>query len=58
MHIYIIQNTLLAMCYSYVFQPSKGHPQGVRLIVFHSDINKICTRRKIQFSEQRRLAAA
>ena len=30
-----------------MFQPSKGHPQGVRLVHFNSMINKTCTRCKI-----------
>ena len=42
MHTYIIINTtLLALCYSNMFQPSKGHPQGARLIHFHSKLNQI-----------------
>jgi hypothetical protein len=53
MHTYIIHATLLALCYSDIFQPSKGHPQGVRRIHVHSKINKIRTRSKIQFCEQR-----
>jgi hypothetical protein len=40
MHTCIIHSALLALCYSDVFQPSKGHPQGVRLVHFHSMINK------------------
>jgi hypothetical protein len=28
MHTYIINTTLLPLCYSNMFQPSKGHPQG------------------------------
>jgi len=55
MHTYIIHATLLAFYYYYsdIFQPSKGHPQGVRLVYFQSKINQIGTRSKIQFSEQR-----
>jgi hypothetical protein len=34
----IIHTTLLAVCYSDMFQPSIGHPQGVQLIHFHSKI--------------------
>jgi len=46
-----LKKKLLALCYSNMFQPSKAHTQGVRLIHFHSKINKICTRCTIQFSE-------
>ena len=53
MHTYIIYATTLALCYADIFQPSKGHLQGVRLIYFHNKINKIRTRSKIQSSEQR-----
>jgi hypothetical protein len=35
-----------------MFQPSKSHLQGVRLIHFHGQINKMCNRREIQFNEQ------
>jgi len=38
---------LLALCYSITFRPSKGHLQGVQLIHFLSQINKLCTRCKI-----------
>jgi len=48
----MIHNTLLALCYPDMFQPSKGRPQGVQLVHFHSKVNKICTRCKTQFSEQ------
>jgi hypothetical protein len=47
MHTYIIYTTLLALYHSVMFRPSKGHPQGVRQIHFHSRINKICTGCKI-----------
>jgi hypothetical protein len=39
-----------------MFQPSKRHLQGARLICYQSTINKICTRHKIQFSKQRVLS--
>jgi hypothetical protein len=39
---YIINTTLVAPYYS-MFQPLKGHLQGVRLMHSHSEINKICT---------------
>ena len=32
MHTYIINTTLLALCYSNMFQPSNGHPQEVQTI--------------------------
>ena len=35
-----------------MFHPSKNHLQGVRLIHFHGQINKMCTRREIQYIEQ------
>jgi hypothetical protein len=35
-----------------MFQPLKEHIQVARLLHFHSQINKICNRCKIQFSEQ------
>jgi len=53
MHSCIIHITLLALCYSNMFRPSKGQLQGVRLIHVYSQINKMCTGRKIQFIEQR-----
>jgi hypothetical protein len=53
MHKYTIHNTLLAPCYSYMFQPSKDHPEEVRLIHFHSKVSKMCSRCTIQFTEQR-----
>ena len=43
MHTYIINTTLLTLCYSDMFQPSKEHLQEVRLIDFHSKIIKMCT---------------
>jgi len=49
MHTFVINIPLLTLCYSDVFWPSKGHLQRVQLIHFHSQINKICTRCKIQF---------
>jgi hypothetical protein len=53
MHTCTIHITLLALCYCNMFRSSKGHLQGVRLIHVYSQINKICTRCKIQFIEQR-----
>jgi len=47
MHTYIIHATLLALCYSNLFRPPKGHLQGKRLILFHSQINTMCSRCKI-----------
>jgi hypothetical protein len=47
MHTYIIHITLLALCYSVMFRPSKGHLHAVQLIHFRSQINKLCTRCKI-----------
>jgi hypothetical protein len=44
MHSNVINTTLLALCYSDMFRPSKGHLQGARLIHCHSQINNICTR--------------
>ena len=40
-HACIIHITSLALCYSNMFQHSKSHSQGVGLIHFHSQINKI-----------------
>jgi hypothetical protein len=52
MHNFVINTPLLALCYSDIFWPSKGHLQRVQLILFHSQIDKICTRCKIQFIER------
>jgi len=48
--------TLLALYYCDMFQPSKSQLQGAQLIQFHSTINKICRRCKIQFNKQRVLS--
>ena len=48
----IIHTTLLAISYSNMFRPCKGHLQGERLIHFHSQDNKVCTGCKIKFTEQ------
>jgi hypothetical protein len=47
MHTYVIHFTLLAFCKPNMFRTSKGHLHGVRLIYFHSQINKMYTRCKI-----------
>jgi len=52
MHTFVINTLLLVLCYSDMFRPSKGHLQRVQLIHFHSQINQIYTRCKIQFIEQ------
>jgi len=52
MHTNMIHTTLLALCYLDKFQTLKSRPQGVQLVHFHSKVNKICTRYKIQFSEE------
>jgi hypothetical protein len=49
---YVINISLLALSYSKMFQPSKDHLQVVRLLHFHSHVNKTCNRCKIRFSEQ------
>jgi len=54
----MIHNTLLALCYPDMFQPSKGRPQAVRLTHFNSTIKKTFTKGKAQFSEQRVYYAA
>jgi hypothetical protein len=54
MHAYITHTVLLALCYSDVFQPSTGRLQFDRYFL-RSKVNKICSRRKIQFSDQREL---
>jgi len=41
MHTCIIHVTLLALCYSSMFWPSKGRIQRVQLMHFHRQINKI-----------------
>jgi len=41
MHICIINITLLALCHSDMFQPSKAYLQEVRQIHFKSKVNKI-----------------
>jgi hypothetical protein len=40
----VINTTSLALCYSNMFRPLKGHLHGARLIHCHSQINKICSR--------------
>ena len=52
MYTRLIHITLLAICYSNMFRSYKSHLQGERLIHFHSQINKLCTRCKIKVSEQ------
>jgi len=32
----------IALCYTNMFRPSKGHLQGVRILYFHNQINKMC----------------
>ena len=49
MHTCIIHISLLALCYYNMFRPSRGHLQAVRLIHFHSQFSKVCTKCKIQF---------
>jgi hypothetical protein len=58
MHTHIIHIILLVLCYSNMFRPSKGNFQGVRLIHLHSQIGKMCTGCKTQFTEQRVLCYA
>jgi len=53
MHTYMIHTTLLSLCYPDMFQPSKGRTQEARLTHFNSKINKIFTKGKAQFCEQR-----
>jgi len=48
MHTCIDHIKLLALRYFGMFRPSKGQLQGVLLIYFHSQINKMCTKCKIQ----------
>jgi hypothetical protein len=50
-HAYIINTTLLALCCSNMFQPSKGHLQSMT-DRFPQQDKKMCNRYKIQFSEQ------
>jgi hypothetical protein len=38
---FIINTNLLTLCHFNIFQPSKGHLQGVQLIYFNSKINKM-----------------
>lgn len=51
---HIIHTTVSALYYSNMFRPSKGHLQGAQMINFH---NKMGTRCKIQFTEQRVLCS-
>ena len=51
MHTFVINATLLTRCHAYMFQPSKGHLQGVQLIHFRSKVNKMSYQIKIQRSE-------
>ena len=41
MHTFIIYATLSALCHLDMFQPSKSHLQGLRLIHFQSKVNKM-----------------
>ena len=50
---FITNTTLLALRYCDMFQPSKGRLQRGQLIHFHSKINKMCKRYKIQFIKHR-----
>jgi len=52
MHAHINHTTSLSMCYCDMFHPSMSHLQGARLTHFHGQINKMFTRREIQFIEQ------
>ena len=52
MHTCIINSTLLALCYSDKFRPSKGL-QRARRIHFNNNVNTVRARCKIQFSGQR-----
>jgi len=52
MRTHINHTTSLSLCYCNMFCPSQSHLQGVWLIHFHDHINKMCTRREIQFIEQ------
>ena len=54
MHTYFINTTVLALYYSNMFRPSKGHLQGVQMINFH---NKMRNRCNIQYTEQRVLCS-
>ena len=40
MHTYIINATLLALCHSDIFQPSKCHPQAVQQTEFNSKVKQ------------------
>jgi len=53
MHTFTINPTLLTLCHSAMFQPSKGHLQGVRLIHFKNKVNMKSYRCKIQLSKLR-----
>jgi hypothetical protein len=46
MNTYIINTTLLVLCYS-MFQALKAHLKDLQLIHSHNKINKICTTCKI-----------
>jgi len=52
MHTYIIHTTYIALCYCNMLRPSNGNLRGLRLIHFHIQINKMCSKCKIQFNEQ------
>jgi len=53
MHTFIINATLLTGCHADMFQPSKGHLQGVQLTHFSNKMNKMSYQIKIQRSELR-----
>jgi len=41
MHTFLFNTILLTLCHFDIFQPSKGHLQGVQLVHFNSKINKM-----------------
>jgi len=53
MHTLIIKAILLTRCHADMFQPLKGHLQGVQLVHFSSKVNKMSYQIKIQRSELR-----
>jgi hypothetical protein len=52
-HTFTIDTTLLALCYYDMFHHSEDDLQGVGQTYFNMKINKLPSRCKVQFSEQR-----
>ena len=52
LHTFVIDTILLTLYHYGMFHPSDNYTQRVEQIHFNMKINKLCTRCKVQFSEQ------